>query len=61
MSYRAVTGAARRHRNSTARDEYNNHEITSPMDLGSDHKYSHNLMDVLMDVAYQCFLKEGEW
>ena len=31
------------------------------MDLGSDHKYSHNLMDVLMDVAYQCFLKEGEW
>ena len=52
MSYRAVTGAARRHRNSTARDEYNNHEITSPMDLGGDHKYSHNLMDVLIDAVY---------
>ena len=31
------------------------------MDLGSDHKYSHNLMDVLIDAVYQCFLKEGEW
>ena len=61
MPCRAMAEAARRHRNSTARDEYNNHEITSPMYLGSDHKYSHNLMDVLMDVAYQCFLKEGEW
>mgnify|MGYP007110392905 FL=1 len=56
-----MAGTARRHRNSTAGDRYNNHEITSPMDLGGDHKYSHNLMDVLMDVAYQCFLKEGEW
>ena len=27
------------------------------MYLGGDHKYSHNLMDVLMDVACQCFLK----
>ena len=57
MPYCIMAGTACRHRNSTARDEYNNHEITSPMDLGSDHKYSHNLMDV----AYQCFLKEGEW
>ncbi len=61
MPYRAMVGAACRHRNITAGDRYNNHEITSPMDLGGDHKYSHNLMDVLMDVAYQCFLKEGEW
>ena len=57
MPYRAMAEAACRHRNITAGDRYNNHEITSPMDLGSDHKYSHNLMDV----AYQCFLKEGEW
>lgn len=61
MPYRAMVGAACRHRNISEGDEYNNHEITSPMYLGSDHKYSHNLMDVLMDVAYQCFLKEGEW
>ena len=61
MPYRAMAEAACRHRNITAGDRYNNHEITSPMYLGSDHKYSHNLMDVLMDVAYQCFLKEGEW
>ena len=61
MPYCAMAGTACRQRDSTARDEYHNHEITSPMDLGSDHKYSHNLMDVLMDVAYQCFLKEGEW
>ena len=61
MPYRAMAGAACRQRNITAGNRYNNHEITSPMDLGSDHKYSHNLMDVLMDVAYQCFLKEGEW
>ena len=57
MPCRAMAGTACRHRNSTAGDRYNNHEITSPMDLGGDHKYSHNLMDV----AYQCFLKEGEW
>ena len=61
MPYRAMAGTAHRHRNSTARDEYHNHEITSPRYLGSDHKYSHNLIDALMDVAYQCFLKEGEW
>ena len=57
MPYRAMAGTARKQRNITAGDRYNNHEITSPMYLGSDHKYSHNLMDV----AYQCFLKEGEW
>lgn len=52
MSYRAVTGAARRHRNISEGDEYNNYEITSPMYLGGDHKYSHNLMDVLIDAVY---------
>ena len=57
MPCRAMAGTVCRQRNSTAGDRYNNHEITSPMDLGGDHKYSHNLMDV----AYQCFLKEGEW
>lgn len=61
MPYCIMAGTACRHRNISEGDEYNNHEITSPMYLGSDHKYSHNLMDVLMDVAYQCFLKEGEW
>lgn len=52
MPYRAMAEAARRHRNSTARDEYNNYEITSPMYLGGDHKYIHNLMDVLIDAVY---------
>ena len=52
MPYRAMAGTACKQRNITARDEYNNHEITSPMYLGGDHKYIHNLMDVLIDAVY---------
>ena len=52
MPCRAMAEAACRHRNISEGDEYNNYEITSPMYLGGDHKYSHNLMDVLMDAVY---------
>lgn len=52
MSCRVMAGMACRHRNISEGDEYNNHEITSLMYLGGDHKYIHNLMDVLIDAVY---------
>ena len=52
MPYCTMAGTACRHRNISEGDEYNNYEITSPMYLGGDHKYIHNLMDVLIDAVY---------
>ncbi len=52
MPYCIMAGMACRHRNISEGDEYNNHEITSLMYLGGDHKYIHNLMDVLIDAVY---------